>query len=223
MSEFIRNFIRISVLLSVMMLIATTTNANDMNFAGKPGNSGKKLSKSEIKRMKRNELEGGTFYLQTNIWSEEGKDILSTNFHRGSVISIGTKVTIDKLKKRTIIFTVNQSGIQYNFVLAKRHSKLDIFELFGRYFGQTNPLENSLYSSLNSSEQGYINLGLICPGMTKDSVIMSYGYPPTHITPSVTSDEWTYWESRARRMLVFFGDDKVTDVQGYRFQCDTSE
>ena len=216
MFEFIKSSIRVGMFLLVIMLITTASESNNMNFAG---TAKKELSKQETIKIKRKEIEGRIFYLQTNIWNEAGKDILSTNFHRGRVIPVGAEVTIDRMKRGAIIFTVNATIIQYNFVLAKRHSKLDIFELFARYFGQTNPLEDSFYNSLNSSEQEHINLGRVCFGMTKESVIMSYGYPPTHKTPVLSSDEWTYWESRAKRMIIFFKDDKVIEVKGYRFSC----
>lgn len=216
MFEFIKRFIRAGMFLLMAMLIATTAGANNMNFAG---TTKRELSKQETATMKRKEMEGGTFYLQSNIWNEAGKDILSTNFHRGNIIPIGAEIIIDRMKRGAIIFTVNATKIQYNFVLAKKHSKLDIFELFARYFGKTNPLENSFYNSLSSRDQGCIERGIICSGMTKESVIMSYGYPPTHKTPSLSFNEWNYWENRMRRMIIFFKDDRVIEVKGYSFPC----
>jgi outer membrane protein assembly factor BamE (lipoprotein component of BamABCDE complex) len=32
--------------------------------------------------------------------------------------------------------------------------------------------------------------------MTKEQVVMSLGYPPTHRTASVSDNEWTYWYNR---------------------------
>lgn len=162
---------------------------------------------------------GKNFYLSSNIWNEKDKDILSINFHRGNIIPIGTEVTIDAVKKTKIIFTVNLTGIKYNFILSRKHSNLNIYELMDRYFLKTNPLKESSYKSLRSKEQECIKLGLICSDMTKKSVIMAYGYPPTHKTPSISLNEWNYWESRARRMIISFIDDKVIEVKGYSFPC----
>jgi len=217
MFEINRRFTLVSILLVVILMIAAASRSNDTNFAN---TAKRELTKEEIKKKKRKEIAGGEYYLQTNLWSEEGRDILSTNFHRGNVISIGTEVRIDKFKKGSIIFTVKNSEMKHNLVLAKRHSKLNVYELFDRYFGKTNLVNDSSYKSLAKSEKSRIDQGLICNGMKKESVIMSYGYPPTHATPSVESNEWTYWESRAKRMIIIFENDKVVETIGYKFSCE---
>ena len=51
--------------------------------------------------------------------------------------------------------------------------------------------------------------------MTRDQVILSLGYPPTHRTPSLREREWTYWYNRWVTYKVVFGDSgKVADVVG---------
>ncbi len=44
---------------------------------------------------------------------------------------------------------------------------------------------------MNAIKGGYLR-----GGMTKDEVILAWGYPPEHKTPSLDSNRWLYWENR---------------------------
>jgi len=48
--------------------------------------------------------------------------------------------------------------------------------------------------------------------MTRDQVLMALGYPPTELTPALTSPNWRYYISRREVLEVFFDDDAVTRV-----------
>ena len=214
MSEFIKNFIRASMILVVVMLIATNSRSGDMNFVGK---SQGEPSKREKLKMRKNKLEGGTFYLQTNMWNEADKDILSINFHRGDMIPVGSEVMINSVGKKSIDFLVKSRSIQYTLILSRKHSKLDIFELVDRYFGTDDPLKGK-YKKFSAEEKASIKSGIIKAGMSKDAVVMSYGYPPTHRTPTLQGDLWNYWSNRVRRFEVYFVDDKVVRLKGITFE-----
>jgi hypothetical protein len=49
-----------------------------------------------------------------------------------------------------------------------------------------------------------IKSGSVIPGMTREQVIISAGYPPTHKTPSLDSSVWNMWASRTGRYEVHF-------------------
>lgn len=164
---------------------------------------------------------GKKLYVQANMWNEEGKDILSVNYHRGDVIPMGTEVAINSIGGSKIVFTDKTNDKKYNLILSRKHTKLDIFGLADRYFGKDNPLKNKEYKTLNKNDKAYVEEGLICPGMSKDAVVMSYGFPPTHKTPSLDGDVWNYWENRVRRIEVQFQDNEVMEVRGWNFSCDS--
>jgi hypothetical protein len=44
-------------------------------------------------------------------------------------------------------------------------------------------------------------------GMSKESVLLTRGYPPKHRTPSLDGVEWTYWHNRFKTVSVIFGSD----------------
>jgi hypothetical protein len=58
-----------------------------------------------------------------------------------------------------------------------------------------------------------VRLGKIMPGMTKEQVIVSLGYPPTHQTPTLDAPQWKYWYTRVGTFLVVWDEKgQVRDV-----------
>jgi hypothetical protein len=53
--------------------------------------------------------------------------------------------------------------------------------------------------------------GTVIPGMTREQVIISIGYPPTHRTPRLDAPVWNLWASRAGRYEVHFSGKGVVD------------
>jgi hypothetical protein len=51
----------------------------------------------------------------------------------------------------------------------------------------------------------------VLPGMTREQVIVSVGYPPTHKTRSTDERVWNLWQSRAGRYEVHFTDKGTVD------------
>jgi hypothetical protein len=59
--------------------------------------------------------------------------------------------------------------------------------------------------------------GTVINGMTREQVIVSVGYPPTHRTPSLDANLWQHWQSRAGRFEVYWGaDGKVERTNGVK-------
>ena len=57
--------------------------------------------------------------------------------------------------------------------------------------------------------------GKVIKGMTKDEVIITYGPPSPHRTPSLANQTWIYWLRRwpiSVNSRVIFRDDKVVQV-----------
>jgi hypothetical protein len=62
-----------------------------------------------------------------------------------------------------------------------------------------------------------IEKGTVVNGMTREQVIVSVGYPPTHRTPTLDAPMWQHWQSRAGRFEVYWGaDGKVERTVGVK-------
>jgi hypothetical protein len=97
----------------------------------------------------------------------------------------------------------------------KKHSKggTVIQDYFKQYFSEENPLgEGGPFQNISADEQTNIKKGKIAVGMSKAAVLMAYGYPPGHKTPSLEGDEWIYWKDRFVNEPVYFKDNKVSQI-----------
>lgn len=157
---------------------------------------------------------GKAYYTRVNIWYEHPNDILSTNYHRGVILPVGTKVSIHSINNRRIRFTPDGSGQMFTIVNDKQTNTISIDELFNRYFS-VEAVQAGVDGSFQATEAERENIkaGTITIGMSKKAVIMAYGYPPTHKTPLLTSDIWYYWYARLHKVNIYFKDDKVFKIE----------
>jgi len=159
-------------------------------------------------------LSGKSYYTKVNVWYEHPNNILSTNYHRGTILPIGTKVKIHSIKDEKIQFTPDGSAQMFTIINSKKTSTISTEDLFNRYFS-VEAVQAGVgdYYQATEADRENINKGIITLGMSKKAVLMAYGYPPTHKTPLLTSDIWYYWYARLHRVNVYFKDDKVFKIE----------
>jgi len=158
-------------------------------------------------------LSGKTYYTRANIWYENPNKILSTNYHRGAILPIGTKVKIHAIMDEKIQFTPDGSAQMFTIINNRKTSTISTEELFNRYFSAEEIQVGGGEYQVTEAERENVKIGTIGLGMSKKAVLMAYGYPPTHKTPVLTSDIWYYWYARVSEVNVFFKDDKVFKIE----------
>ena len=158
--------------------------------------------------------EGETYYTKANIWYEDTTKPIIINYHKGTIIPVGTKVKIDAFAKNEIKFTT-ELGVTLVFLNASKYSTIKLQELFDRYFSKENVLAGwgGLYTKFSGKEKEDIKKGIIAEGMSKEAVLMAYGYPPSHRTAALTNDEWAYWNSRFVSFRVIFKNNRVNSIE----------
>lgn len=152
----------------------------------------------------------GKFYTQVNMWEEKNK-VISTNYSRGMMIPVNTEVVIDKIGSKVIEFTIVKDSRKIKLENVKKFSLIETEQLMERTFKKTK-VSVSKYSK---KVQNAIKYGNLIVGMTKDAVIISRGYPPSHQTPSLDNDIWKYWQNRFVTRNVEFRDGKVSGLVGW--------
>jgi hypothetical protein len=157
---------------------------------------------------------GEGHYTRANIWWEDPKNIPSTNYHRGMIIPAGSKVKDLRYGAGKVSFTVEDLGVKFTIEHEERHSRITTKQLVDRYFSKDNVMaKDGPFHKFTKREQENIKNGTIAIGMCKDAVLMAYGYPPSHKTPSLESNIWTYWRNRFRMIMVVFNKDgRVSNV-----------
>ena len=167
----------------------------------------------------KNSLDGKIYFTSVNIWYENPEKIPSTNYHKGTKLPIGTKVKIISVGKRKIQFIPVDTTATFTIVQQRRFSKIELKELFDRYFSRKDILgQEGYFHDLTEKEKECVKKGCITPGMSKVAVIMAYGYPPSHKTPLLSSDVWHYWQSRFQNVLVHFKDNKLYKIERAKIQ-----
>ncbi len=180
------------------------------------------------------ELLNRPLYTQANIWFETSYFIPSTNYHKGQMIPVGTKVEIMHLssydnidplfqknpeEQPTIKFTVIDEesvfeGKRFSIIYNKRFNpETTLIEYAQKYFSEKYPKDD--LENFSDLEKKNIKRGRVRIGMSKDAVFMAYGLPPSHRTPKIEkNDIWTYWVNKFKRKKIYFNDDgKVEEIE----------
>jgi hypothetical protein len=155
-----------------------------------------------------------TMYTKVNVWFEKKDNIPSTNYHRGTIIPVGSKATITAFGGGKIRFKTDSSGDVYTILLVPKHTPVDLAKLFEQYFSEASVMEsNKIFGGFTRAEKESIKEGKVEEGMSKEAVLAAYGYPPSHRTPSTTGDTWLYWISRGQTLEVRFENGKVKETR----------
>ena len=156
--------------------------------------------------------EGGTYHLQTNLHADPVKNQLySTNYQQALLLPIGTQVRVDSVGKKTMEFTISDTGVTYKYTRDK-HLVEPFAANLARYFGADDP--TGKITALSEVDKQGITDGMAKVGMSKDGVILACGYPPDHGTPSTEAVVWTYWGNRwVRKLIHFDANGIVSQVQ----------
>ena len=155
--------------------------------------------------------DGETYYTRMNIWYEKPEKIMSTNYHKGLILPVGTAVEILK-KGKKIKFRDKATGVEFRIILVSDYTNLTKQQFFDRYFSKDSILNSSEYRSFSAQEKENIKNGTIEKGMSKAAVLVAYGYPPSHRTPSTESNVWKFWTSRLLTDDIHFENDRISRI-----------
>ncbi len=153
-----------------------------------------------------------TTYTAYNIWYENFDRIPSINYKRGSILPAGTVISNIQVSPKKISFFVDEYGLNFTVDFqSKYHPGINPHQFKDRMI--TNKSLEARLKDKTDVEISGIKSGEIYHGMSKDAVIMAWGYPPEHRTPTTKLPRWVYWTSRFVQKSLAFTDDKLTDFR----------
>ena len=121
---------------------------------------------------------------------------------------------------RVLSYGTNEANVEIDgkpFVIAHEYGrKQETVEQFVRKIVvPSNPAQK--IAGWPEPIRSAVRAGTVVNGMTREQVILSVGYPPTHRTPALDAPVWNHWQSRAGRFEVYFGaDGKVERTNGIK-------
>ena len=151
-----------------------------------------------------------TLYTCCNIHYEH-EGINDANYYVGATVPFGSPVRVEDSGRGSITFTAG--GQKLTLV----HSYGTEQESFQQFIDKILVPDDPAARVARFPEvvQRAIRESRVEIGMTKDQVLVSLGYPPTHRTASTAQNEWTYWYNRwVTYRVVFDQTDRVSNIIG---------
>lgn len=149
---------------------------------------------------------GKSYFTKHNFMYEKGRHI-ATNYWRGDMVAINSKVKVIAIKGKTM--TLEHKGQIIKIVNVAKHTKRTIEEIADNMLSAT-PV------SISGKYAKSIKFGEMRLGMTKEEVLKTRGYPPAHKTISTEADRWIYWSSRFVQLTLIFENNRLTRGRGLR-------
>jgi hypothetical protein len=147
--------------------------------------------------------EGKKLYISQNFWFEKPEKIYAINYKKGNLIPAGTEVSAVQFSDDEIFFFVPSMGLNFRIVYRDKYQgSMPIRSFVDRLFTSKNLDE--LTKGFTKKEKEFVKSGILRTGISKNAVLVGYGYPPAHRTPSLETTRWIYWTSKfAKQELIF--------------------
>lgn len=147
------------------------------------------------------------YYTRVGFYYDKGVH-KTTNYLYGTWVPINTEVELLKKKRTYITIRIVGTGEEVKILNVKEYSGEKIDGIFERMFSK----EATDLSAYSPEHVKNIKAGIFEPGMTKEEVILSIGYPPKHRTPSLDQNSWRYWRNRWNTVLLNFKEDILDNL-----------
>jgi hypothetical protein len=155
-------------------------------------------------------------YTAYNIWRMRPHSMKCINYKYGhDLLPAGTKVrNVDirwdsRTSRNTITFKSEADNRVYNIYFTKNWHPGKSIEDYKNLMFTIKSLEE-LTEGMNETEVRAIKDGIIVDGMSKNAVLVAYGYPPEHRTGSLFSDRWIYWRNKYVTFAICFDKNEKT-------------
>lgn len=134
---------------------------------------------------------GNDYHVRYTFKFEKGERS-ATNYWRGELVPINTKVKLIAVRGERITFKLIDSGTVVVLENAPKFTTRSVETIAREMFSEA-PTAIEKYGDDMARN---IRSGTPRLGMTKTQVLLTRGYPPGHETPSLEADLWKYWSSR---------------------------
>ncbi|MEJ2054925.1 MAG: hypothetical protein P8X42_13470, partial [Calditrichaceae bacterium] len=146
-------------------------------------------------------------YLGYNLWFDNPRQVLSLNNKEGKYLPAGLEVDQIRHKRNKVQFRAVKLDQKYIVVFIPKYHRGITFEQFMDQLFQTKNFQQ-LTAGFSKMEIDNILSGTVVPGMSKEAVVVAYGPPAQHKTPSLEENTWYYWMRKsARPIAVNFDED----------------
>ena len=152
---------------------------------------------------------GNEYFTRYTFMQEDGEHS-ATNYWRGVLVPINTKVRLLKLKKNSFVIQLVESGEKIDVKNKPEYTNRNGQQVADEMLAE-QPTQIDLYGQEMADA---IRAGTPRLGMTKTQVLLTRGYPPTHETPELSGPRWKYWQNRFGTQVLMFDGDILAEGSG---------
>ena len=174
--------------------------------------------------------ESQTYYTAHNMWLlnfpaatylyDDPGWIPAINYKQGDLLPAGTPIRsvqyisrANRTTTRSGLRLITNEDLKLQILLDRHQVKagLTIEDLFLKTL-TLEPL-SEMTAACTQEEIDLIRSGVLDVGMSKPAVLLSWGYPPIHKTPTLEQQTWTYWTSRFNTVEISFdAEDRIIEI-----------
>ncbi len=157
-------------------------------------------------------------FLAHNVWIHGGNDGSCINYKTGTILPVGSKIDNIRVVRPDPNADPNDMTNQFKPYIALTLGGKSYEIKFDPDYHPKKTIDDcatALVSDktlsagapgLSTEIQDAIAKGIVVRGMSKSEVLLSYGPPPEHKTPSLDADTWIYWLNKMRSKKICFDD-----------------
>lgn len=153
-------------------------------------------------------------YTNCNIWYEDPDDISSLNYQKGKILPFGTEIEPIEADSKSLTFRDKASGQKYCINVDSNFMMIPAEFYYRNILTIKN--RNEIIDGIQPSVVEKISKGVIEEGMTRREVLLAYGYPVAHRTPSLKEDTWIFWTDKLSTLRVVFKGEKVVAILKFK-------
>lgn len=146
-------------------------------------------------------------YTAYNMWYEHPRKMYVLNYKKGTLIPAGTEITDLEVNRKSYEFKIGETNYRIIFT-RKWHPGLKTADYKDRVFTTKNFAQ--LSAGITGQKLEAVKRGAVMVGMTRAEVLLTWGYPPEHRTPSLEANKWLYWRNRWVTAAVCFNKKGLT-------------
>lgn len=170
---------------------------------------------AEAMQLKPNEK----LYTRFNIWYRNPTEISARNHLRGRILPFGTQINIQSVEVSRlspysdtwiIAFSPVGSKTVYKIAFDEQLMLQTLDSYLQKLFTRKSRAE--LIKAINKKFLKDIDRGQVVQKMTREEVLLTYGYPPPHRTFSLKNDTWIYQIKDFSSRRVVFRGGKVRSI-----------
>ena len=151
-------------------------------------------------------------YTAYNIWyNHQGNLVPIINYklygnQPGNLLPAGTRITNFDVDIYGLSFKAEGKSFSFSFNSGWHPGQT--IESYAKRMVTAKTFKK-LTAGMTEKEINGVRRGAPIAGMSKDEVIIAFGYPPEHHTKTLKLNRWKFWISRATTMIICFDKNEI--------------